>query len=486
MFPEVKHFIYNGLITPQDYFNNLVYDPNFPAFGITGGYTSRDTGSTELGSSCNFLMVFRPDYCLPQTEGTTDSTIIGTKYNWLNTMIELNFTPNLKLLNLMHNPFVDDLKFFNATASADSYDLNLPARTLTLGQRVNTLSNPTYQYRVTGDNDNDLAQIVCTDNIVDKNRNCLRVEAYNESGGTSARPGYILYPYEQNANIEFAREVPMTATSTLNQPASDNNGLAASTGTIVPHNAQNSASVVVNTDDGNIYTTTTLNNFGTPLYMAPAYKPYFYCRLIFFKFKFGLTDYASFVTSTQTQCNFLNSLWFDKKDNNAITAATSFHSVRSNDLAVDNPFGGSFDIVYNKLLKINPFKEYRFRLNLQSKSKRGDVVTISSPNPYLTPDTDIKLLKGAQYFGFILPPTCLNDFDPVLQQCIYRTSLVNPLTHSFIDAHDARSSVNVPVDAPYVGPYPQDGPSYGGERLGQRLQLTSSIALRTRTAYTDS
>ena len=297
MRPEVKHFIYSGLINPANTSDNLVYDPKLPAFGQTTGYLDANTELTSLTTKSNFIMVFRPDYCLPQNEGTGDDQIIGNKYNWKNTLIELDITPNVGLLNLMHNPFDSKAKLAYIHDGTKTLD---GVHDISMNSHVDDVDLTTYA------NINSNGQSLVGDYAYGgiPYPQALGPVDPSESGVVMRQTEVI----RSSGNVAHKGINVPTVTGTVS-------GRSGTYNVSVPFEGSKYTAHIVSTDDGEVWNATSQTNPGIPLYMAPSYKPYFYCRLIFFKFHFGLTDYSTFVTNQASQSNFLNSLWFDRKNN---------------------------------------------------------------------------------------------------------------------------------------------------------------------------
>lgn len=378
MSAEVKHYYFDS----ANYGGGIRFDPrgeHIQNLGINyipfnrSEYKTAIPGTEDGNYGTNFLKLFDPQTIFPQSQGTGSvDVIVGNKFKWLNTMIDLEIK-SLGVLSLYRIP-----------CSAAVSSLTEAITTSSTGQTYNTTVGPS-------------------------TLSATQIQGHLLTATTGVGTPVTVTPGAVTTSLPVHQ-------ITQTQPYTE---------------WTDKQEVTVIDVEGNRirqgYSTTQ-----SPLLMSPAFKPYYYCRFVVVRMNVSFTDYASLKNNSEYWKDFFNGLWWDRSSIALTSGPRRNMSQRVNDYNVTNPFGGMFDIIYNKKLKVNPFKVYRMRYNLKSARRGGDLITIKTNNPLIPfPSSESGYMyNNGNYFGFLLAPLSIDDFDPITQQYIIAQSPFTPGTEN--------------------------------------------------------
>lgn len=433
-------------------------------FGYVVGRSAPYAGNDDQ-IAYNFIPFLRPESMLPKLseQGAGTDQLVGNKFLWKNTLIRLELVPKIQ-------------RFYRALAP-DSKEVMRDSRRV---QNYTQVYPATLADEITGKSHLQTRDL--NDNVVSGADRSLYVQAFQ--GGNDIYmhiPGASVDGQTQLKGCVIPEHIPDTAVeSFVANPGTLRSGVVLTPGYNAPmtENASNGI-----TDYQLPATGTTMEDKGTtyvnlfPLYRHPQARLYFYCRVMIFKMTMSYTDWNSF-SNFDSYASFLNALWW-RRDN----GTTKSFSIRDPDLAIPNPFAKTFRIVYNKLLRINPFKSYNIDINLVTK--RPNRVTIKQSGPYTT-EGNYDLYENASYIGFILPPFNLDqDFDESTASMIYYSATYDPLGNGTVTNLDNEPHFANDED-PYEKPYGTNLYTLGEvqRRPGLSLGLLDA-RVRTRTCFID-
>lgn len=391
-------------------------------YGIQPGYDDPQPPDGRFTSqqqcvAWNVKPLFYSDNILPVTEGTTSSTVVGDKYRWRSTMIDLTLNPQ-RYQELFKSPALNVMiSGFNPHKPIAIVGASTPS-----AQEVRAATF------AKGSNSN-LNRASSTGLFVDTTLIGSQSVVFPANGLTGAE---ALDPAGNNIPMASVTNVPQSSYGIALEETKDADMHVGTPG-VIPWTMNPSVP---------------LSYSYFPLFKTPNYRPFFYCRLVVFKLKFSQNDYTMFRANVFYQNLFLNSIWWNRFD----ASGCPNMSVRTNDFNINTPCGGSFDLKYNKLLQINPFKNYRFRINLYSNKRRGDPIEIRRSTIFTDPEVanDYPYYKNGQYIAYLLPPLdVLNDFDGISSLLISAGSFYDPSTYPAADGYNSNINKSF-VYGPYT------------------------------------
>ena len=350
---ELKYFNFNVAYVPLELPDDLIlpdsshFTPNhfverdflgyFPLhrYGFQFGLDVNNNWSGVVTDALkcvalNYKPLFFSDSILPVNQGVQEAQVVGDRFRWRSTMIDLTLNPE-RFQDLYKSPALNMV--INASTSVRREQFGGALAPLT----DNSIS-ATYSKGYEGNN-----------NIY-------------QSGTQVGVP----YPVLATGDAGYATSYSKLRFSTLGltQEEASNPSqygtLRIESSTVSPNPPYGITLAQTEGDDMNVgfsaLTPTPVMAASVkvyydyfPLYRMPNYRPFFYCRLVVFKFRFSQTDWATFRASNKVQSHFLNSIWWNRFDG----SGNPNMSVRTNDFNVNTPSGGLFDLKYNKLLQIN-------------------------------------------------------------------------------------------------------------------------------------
>lgn len=399
----------------------LGYHPNhrfsiIPGYDLPDGTDATDTpAATTHAAAWNVKPLFYSDNILPVSQGVTDSTVIGDKYRWRSTMIDLTLNPQ-RYQELFKSPALNS--HVQGVISKNNFEIS-GAFVPTTAEQFSTVFSKGYDTSAQVYN----GYVCVSENPV-------------PTDPLSIRPkGWTTAEYQD----PISNNVPVASRFIHINP---------SFGASLGENRDGQMNIGYRETSPTWTTNDPVNLYYEyfPLFKMPSFRPFFYCRLVVFKLKFSQNDYQQFRASQYYQNLFLNSIWWNRFDADGHPNM----SIRTNDFNINTPCGGTFDLKYNKLLQINPFKNYRFRINLYSTSRRGDHVEIRRNSIFANPDgSNYPYFKNAEYCAYLLPPLDVQqDFDAISSLLISAGSFYD--TNNYVGTQDFNSKVN---SAFTYGPY---------------------------------
>lgn len=376
----------------------------------------------------NYKPLFFSDVILPSHQGVEEAQVVGDRFRWRSTMIDLTLNPQ-RFQELFKSPALNVM--INAATTVNREQFGGALAPLT----DNSIS-ATYSKGFQGNN---YIQYAGTQAGVAYPTLAIGSAGYSTSSTKHRYETMGLTQQEATDPAHSQDVVIQSSTVSPNPPY----------GITLARTEGDDMNVGLATIDPPVMTPSRKVYFDYfPLYRMPNYRPFFYCRLVVFKFRFSQTDWATFRSAQRLQNDFLNSIWWNRFD----SSGHPNMSVRTNDFNVNTPTGGLFDLKYNKLLQINPLKNYKFRINLYSTSRRGDNVEIRRNDIFAAVSEDEKkypYYKNALYGAFLLPPLDVqSDFDAVSSLLISAGSFFDTANYP------AYQDYNQKINPQYVyGPY---------------------------------
>ncbi|AUX80737.1 capsid protein [Cattle blood-associated circovirus-like virus] len=390
-----------------------------PGYDIPNDYDASVTPSASTHTAAwNVKPLFYSDSILPLTQGVTDATVVGDKYRWRSTMIDLTLNPQ-RFQELFKSPALNS--HVQGIISKNDFELSgafVPSAAEVL---TTVYSKGLYGDGTVGQTDGRVS--VVTSELLAPSEVKWKPQGWNSDEYNNPGP----------------TAVPVLARQVQSNPAY---------GATLGENRDGQMNIGYRETSPNWTTNDPINLFYEyfPLYRMPTFRPFFYCRIVVFKLKFSQNDYQQFRASQYYQNLFLNSIWWNRFD----SSGNPNMSIRTNDFNVNTPCGGTFDLKYNKLLQINPFKNYRFRINLYSTRRRGDPVEIRRNTIFADPDASAyPFFKNAEYCAYLLPPLDVQqDFDAISSLLVSAGSFYD--TNNFVNSTSFNNKMN---PAYTYGPY---------------------------------
>lgn len=434
---------------------SLRYIGKYRKFTYCEGFNDVDSNRGNQVRAYNFQLLFGPDEILPDNQGTGASQFIGQKFNWKNTVISLQYDPS-NYVTFMRR--INGQSYGQIFMPAPQYAYTTPAHMVNVDLDEYQKQSADDQIR-TGIWDDATRPIA------------IRWKPATYQTGKQIVTGRLSSSQQEFTNKGIS--IPATVTT-----ETQNNTLALSA--IEPSllgtswNLQQSYNFPY-------------NQF--PLLHSPQFKLYYYTRIMVFKFKLPMANFNTMYHSWEQQMNFLNDLWWQRN----VDQTRPNYSIRSSVLNDNNPYGGTFQVVYNKLIKINPTKRYIFRFNFGSGKRKGDLITLKTGDPFNpVPDAEQipvedHIYSNGCYLGFMLPPIHPDDFDYFGANMIEGNYPWNPYSNN---THKGVTAAETPTvrcdpncfDGPYLPVYNND--VYTNHNIGQTLNL-GSIYLSGRTCFVD-
>lgn len=381
-----------------------------PGYDIPDDFDATNTpGATTHACAWNVKPLFYSDTILPFNQGVTDATVVGDKYRWRSTMIDLTLNPQ-RYQELFKSPALTaQVQGIIAKNNMEVAGAIVP----TTAEQFSTVFSKGF-----GSN-----------HTLNQNEGRLL------TNGTALVGSEIQLVPQGWTTAEYQDPIS-TGVPVQSRFIHINPSFGASLG----ESRDGQMNIGYRETSPNYTTNDPINLYYEyfPLYKMPTFRPFFYCRLVVFKLKFSQNDYQQFRASQYYQNLFLNSIWWNRFD----SQGRPNMSIRTNDFNVNTPCGGTFDLKYNKLIQINPFKNYRFRINLYSTLRRGDPVEIRRNTIFADPDgANYPFFKNAEYCAYLLPPLDVQqDFDAISSLLISAGSFYD--TNNFVSSTEFNSKIN--------------------------------------------